>query len=187
MSIEAVVLTGGRSERMGSDKAAMEVDGEPLGRRTARLLAESGYSVTVLGKEPIDGFRFLEDVGQFEGPLSALSRFQPSEECVFVAACDMPRFDARIVKVLASSLENSDAAIPFIASQLQPACALYHARAWPRIPEMIVRGKRSLMAWIDSISVRKIEEIELQTHGLDPSDFRSANTPDELKDILKKG
>lgn len=183
MNIEAVVLTGGRSERMGVDKAELDVDGEALGARTARLLSEAGYTVSVLGRAPIEGFRFLEDRGQFEGPLSALSNFQPTEEAVFVAGCDMPRFDARIIQVLANFLENSDAAIPCIGAQMQPTCGLYRSMAWPKIEQTIAQGKRSLMAWIDSISPRKVSENELRRHGLDPADYRNANTPDEFRAI----
>lgn len=186
MSVEAVVLTGGKSERMGADKSNLLIEGEPLGRRTARLLAQAGCSVTVLGQAPIEGFRFLADESAFEGALMALARFQPTEVNVFVAACDMPRFDARIVDVLQEFLGDSDAAVPILQGQLQPTCALYSANAWSAIPKLTNQGKRSLMAWVDSLSVRKVDENELQSLGLHPTDYRNANTRDEFQNIITK-
>ena len=102
--IEAVLLTGGASRRMGEDKAALLVDGEPLGHRTARVLAEAGYPVTVLGAEPLEGHGFQRDASPHEGPLTALRRFKPTAEAVFVAACDMPVFDSRLVSAWPGAL-----------------------------------------------------------------------------------
>jgi molybdopterin-guanine dinucleotide biosynthesis protein A len=184
VSIEAVVLTGGKSERMGVDKSELLVDGEPLGRRTARLLAEAGYSVTVLGHTPIEGFGFLADKAQFEGPLIALSQFMPSHESVFVAACDMPRFDARIVKALLELLIDSDAAVPILDGKLQPTCALYSAKALSTISKVIDQGKRSLMAWIDSLTVKQVTESDLISGGVTPHAYLNANTPAEFQAIL---
>ena len=93
MDIEAILLTGGASRRMGVDKAALTVGGMPLGEKIARELAKTCDRVTVLGKHPIPGLEFLADEGDYEGPLLALSRFKPTRQHVFVASCDLPLFD----------------------------------------------------------------------------------------------
>lgn len=183
MRIEAVVLTGGKSERMGSDKSAIEVQGVALGPRTASAIAEEGIPTTILGREPIEGFPFLADEAEFQGPLVALSRFEPREELVFVASCDMPKFDARILRVLQELIGNSDAAVPLVNGELQPTCALYKCRSFLLIRVAIQNGKRSLMAWLDLLTVRAIDETELLEHGLDPNTIRGANTPEELRAI----
>src|SRR5690349_7725088 len=120
MEIEAVLLTGGASSRMGQDKAKMLVHGEPMAARIARLLSESGIPVTVCGREPLDGCSFLADDAAFQGPFVALSRFEPRAPFVFVASCDLPGFSASVVELLRARIADRDAAIPVMEGPMQP-------------------------------------------------------------------
>ena len=88
-SIEAVVLTGGESRRMGFDKASIAIDGVPQADRIVRQFLAAGLPVTVLGRQPINGAAFLPDEEMFGGPIAALTRFVPSAEFVFVSSCDL--------------------------------------------------------------------------------------------------
>src|SRR4051812_28771963 len=96
-SLEAVLLTGGASRRVGEDKAKLLVEGEPLARRISRLLIDSAIPVTVLGGEPLPDCEFLADEEAFRGPLAAISRFIPSREYVFVCSCDVPGFSPELI------------------------------------------------------------------------------------------
>lgn len=188
--IECLLLTGGQSRRMGSDKAALEIVGVPMAARIAALLAGAGFSVTILGREPIPGFSFQADVGAFEGPLSALARFEPKSELIFVAACDMPFFRAEIVAALGAFLEaNSsiDAAMPMREGRRQPLCALYRRGAWTALRQTHREGHRSLMAWLDRIKVAEVAESALADLGIDPRCLLSTNTPDQWRQIVERG
>lgn len=184
MSIEAVLLTGGASTRMGEDKASLCVDGEPLGRRTARVLAEAGYAVTVLGSEPLEGHGFQRDESPHEGPLSALRRFTPTAQTVFIAACDMPRFDPRVVELLAQQLVGADAVVPVSESRLQPLCALYRAEALRSLVQPELAEMNSMMRFLESLRVVELSESELIGAGISPKALRGANTPEELAALL---
>src|SRR5580692_6938300 len=98
MNVEAVVLTGGRGRRMGDDKARIVIDGVPMGLRLVRSLLSLEIPVTVLGREPIEGAAFVPDADAYAGPLAALEIFVPSHQHVFIASCDLPRFDSRLVR-----------------------------------------------------------------------------------------
>jgi len=185
-NLEGLLLTGGQSRRMGTDKASLVVDGEAVAVRTAKKLAEAVSLVTVLGNEPIAGFGFQPDASEFEGPLYALAGYEPQSEAVFVVGCDMPRFDPKIVEVLSSSLRaspDSDAAVPVLEGRRQPLCALYRSPAWQSLHRVVAEGRRSLMAWLDALNVLEIAEAEFGEAELDPRDFRSANTPEEWQQI----
>jgi molybdopterin-guanine dinucleotide biosynthesis protein A len=171
--IEAFLLTGGGGKRMGRDKASLPIDGVPMAERIA--LALGGLPVTVLGRSAIEGFDFLPDAEEFQGPAVALSRAKPKRELVFVVACDLPRFDARIVALLESHLGGSEAAVPLVGGKLQPLCALYRERAFERLI-----GCRSMMAWLDRLNVVAVEESEIWKEGIDPASLRGANKPSEL-------
>jgi molybdopterin-guanine dinucleotide biosynthesis protein A len=186
MEIEAIVLTGGTSTRMGQDKASMRVDDESLAQRTANRLIATGCAVTICGSEPIRGRAFLADAIPHAGPLVALANFKPRRQFVFVAACDMPRFDSALASVLSSLIGSNQAAVPKIEGRLQPLAALYSAAAFPIAKELVDQGKRSMMAWLDALKVRTVEETELRSHGINPTSVSSANTPEELARLVAK-
>lgn len=187
MEREAVLLTGGKSSRMGTDKAALVVDGEALACRTARLLKSVVGLVTVLGGEPIPGCAFLQDVSPYQGPLAALLSFSPRARTVFLCACDMPFFDPKIVDALAERMtihEPDAAVVPIVAGRLQPLCALYRASAFSLMKTVCAEGQLSLMAWLDSLWVETVDESQILATGIDPLSLTSVNTPEEFQRLL---
>lgn len=175
-----MLLTGGASTRMGTDKASLVVDGVPLAELVARRLLEAGYAVTVCGLKPIEGCAFIPDAAVHAGPLAALAPFKPRTSFVFVSACDLSCFDARLVAVLRSLIGLCDAAVPTIAGRLQPLAALYSERAFPIASQVYDQGKRSVMAWLDALRVQSVDETTFVTQGIALESLASANTPEEL-------
>jgi len=173
-NLEAIVLTGGASRRMGTDKAKLIVDGEPLAERVARLIAGLGIPVTIAGREPIPGHNFLGDAEDFAGPLAALARFQPSAEYVFVASCDLPGFDPSVIESLRSRIGEHAAAVPSLDGRLQPLCALYSAPSFELARGLAVEDERRTMAWLERLDYVVVDDIE-------PAFLANVNTQDEFK------
>jgi molybdopterin-guanine dinucleotide biosynthesis protein A len=152
--IEAVLLTGGASRRMGQDKAKLLVEGEHLAARILRLLREAGITVTTCGREPVGTEPFLKDTEEFAGPLAALAEFQPQTDLVFVCSCDLPGFDASIVTRLCEELGDGDAVVPQTDGRLQPLCALYRASAFQVVRELHGAGEKRIMSWLGRLEYR---------------------------------
>ncbi|MHB8635440.1 MAG: molybdenum cofactor guanylyltransferase [Fimbriimonadaceae bacterium] len=183
--IEAILLTGGASTRMGQDKASLVVRGVPLAELVAgRLLAE-GYSVTVMGRKPLPRCAFVQDVHAQAGPLAALVDHKPTAPWVFVAACDLPLFDARIVTLLHSLIGPAQAAVPNIGGRLQPLVALYSASAFTVASECVSRGQRSMLAWLDALSVVRVEEGDLLAGEIPLESLSNVNRPCELERLIE--
>jgi molybdopterin-guanine dinucleotide biosynthesis protein A len=159
----------------------------PLAERIVRSLRVIDVPVTVLGREPVEGAEFLADSEQFAGPLAALSHFRPSRELVFVVSCDVPRFDASLVKVLEGRMGEHEAVVPVADGWRQPLCALYRASAFERLATVVASGRRSVMAWVDALRVVEVDEEELASLGVDPDAVRGVNTPEELQRALGAG
>ena len=175
--IEAVLLTGGASRRMGRDKATLPIDGEAQAARIVRLLSEAGIATTVLGKAPAPGAEFLVDDETVHGPIDALRRFRPKSEFAFVLSCDLPRFDARLVSVLRDAIRTADAAAPFVDGFRQPMVALYRRAAFDRIPEDAICP----MGWLNALDAVLVDEAAL---GDLADATRGANTPEELARLV---
>lgn len=171
--IEAIVLTGGASRRMGRDKATLPIDGEAQAARIVRLLAEVGVPTTVLGKAPVPGAEFLEDDETVVDPLTAIDRYRPVETFVLVLSCDLPRFDARLVDALRKAIGEANAAAPFVDGFRQPMVALYRDVAFELIPEEATCP----MDWLVSLDHVLVDEAKL---GDLADATRGANTPEEF-------
>lgn len=182
--VEAVLLSGGESSRMGADKASVMIEGEGMGVRIARKLSEAGYRVTILGDFPDDSYVSIPDREPHAGPLVALSGFVPSGEFVFVCSCDIPLFDAGIVAFLRRAIGDADAAMPIVNGRQQFLCALYRASCFGRARELVECRERQLRAWVAGLIVRPILVEEIAAEGLDPRCVVGANTPAELAALL---
>lgn len=174
--IEAVLLTGGSSRRMGEDKASLLVGGIPVPRRIAEILAEACQKVTVLGPGPILGFTNLEDREPGQGPLAALGQIEPVAPFVFVCSCDIPQFDARLMIQARRAIGEGHAAIPVAEGRRQPLCALYSADTFPFLRAALDEGKRSVMAWVDTLTVIEFTPENAMW-------CRGANTPEEWRSL----
>ncbi|MEZ0325696.1 MAG: molybdenum cofactor guanylyltransferase [Fimbriimonas sp.] len=184
MGIEAVILTGGGSRRMGRDKATLPIDGKAQAQRIVDSLRAEGIAVTTLGREPTPGAAFIADQEEFAGPIAALSCFEPREDKVFVGSCDLPRFDPRLVRLLAECFEG-DACVPVSDGFRQPLCALYASLAFGELQAMTEEGLRCPTKWLDRLKVRLVLEEELIRLGGNPDWTRGANTPEELARLIE--
>jgi molybdopterin-guanine dinucleotide biosynthesis protein A len=186
VDVEAALLTGGAGSRMGRDKSKLPVRGEALAMRIARLLAESGISVTVLGREPLPGHAFLADRQELAGPLAALSRFRPRSPLVFVCACDLPGFDPAVVSVLQGSIGASQGAVPVVDGRPQPLCALYRAEVFEAMRTEFASGGRSLMGLLDRIDWTPLDSEELSKQGMRPESVVGVNTIEEFECAVRE-
>jgi molybdenum cofactor guanylyltransferase len=137
-----LVLAGGRSTRMGKDKAALvHPDGRTLARRTHDLLLDAGCEEVMISlrhdQEIPAGFGSLphpritrDSAGESVGPLSGLlasMRTRPDADWL-VLACDLPRLDDKTLTELISSRLPEE---PFLSYRSEfdglpePLCALY--------------------------------------------------------------
>jgi len=154
--MEAILLTGGASRRMGEDKSLLLVEREPLAHRIARLISDVGVPVTVLGRAPVPGCRFLNDEEDFQGPLSALSRHRATKDFVLVCSCDLPGFSPKLIEILSEQIEDFDAAVPLVGSRLQPLCALYTSGAILQSKLAVDGGEKRIMPWLNGLRVREV-------------------------------
>lgn len=184
---EAVILAGGKSTRMGSDKARLNINGEQLLRRTATELASIGLPVTILGGDPLPPYSHVADRTQFAGPLAALAAFVPSRKLVFVASCDMPAFSGSVATMVLNVLAaepRAEAAVPVVSEFRQPLCAAYRPSAFQKCKALHESGIERLMLWLRELDVLEISETQFFARGINLSNLQSVNTPEQLQQFL---
>lgn len=136
--IVGCVLAGGKSSRMGSDKALLELDGVPMiARATATLRAV--FSAVVIASDRRAEYEFLDapilpDVLKNCGPLGGIhaALLLTKAEQLFVLATDMPFVSPEVIRHIVANAD-SHATIPMLEGRVQPLCALYKRSCLPVI------------------------------------------------------
>lgn len=185
--IKGLVLTGGKSTRMGRDKSVIEYHGKPQKYHIAELLStfcEETYLSVRPGQDENGNFEVIEDtftdLGPYGGILSAF-RSDPNSAWLVVAT-DIPLLNKdslgqlienRDVNKVATCFHNPETDFP------EPLITLWEPRAYPRFLNFLTLGYSCpRKALINS----DINEIHLEN----PEVLFNANTPEEMKDALEK-
>jgi molybdopterin-guanine dinucleotide biosynthesis protein A len=172
------VLAGGKSSRMGRDKAALPLGGRTLLEHIADAVNEAAGSVTLIGPAyPGVNIPAVPDLHPGLGPLGGIHTALMSShaEWNLILACDLPRISAPFLTALMSAAEASgaDCLIPAGPSgRLEPLCAAYR------------RGCRDAAGTALEHGVRKVTDgfagLRIETWSVPESFwFQNVNTPEE--------
>jgi molybdopterin-guanine dinucleotide biosynthesis protein A len=191
--LHGLVLAGGRSSRMGTDKAALvHPDGRPLARRAHDLLVEAGCGQVMLSlrhDQPVPaGFADLTDVavvrdpeGGSAGPLVgiiAAMALQPDADWL-VLACDLPRLDVETLNHLVSSKRPAEMFLSYRSEfdgLPEPLCALYAPAALPLLRDTEFRCPRKVLILHECRLLEPVTPRALDNANT-PEDWQSANRP----------
>jgi molybdopterin-guanine dinucleotide biosynthesis protein A len=186
--ITGVVLAGGRSRRMGRDKALLEWKGKPLIQHATDILKQLCTRVVVSANKDDYNFTACEvwhDEWDVQAPMtgifSCLRRSQ--DEWIMVLSCDMPLVDPRLFQSLLSFSPGYDVVVPVHEGGIiEPLCGLYSKRALPQLEQNLHRQSYSLIQFILSGNSRLMETgPELDFFRADM--FLNVNTKDNF-DLL---
>lgn len=147
MNFSAVILAGGRSSRMGRDKAWLEVGGQTLLARQIGLAHKLGAAeIFISGRadEDYSGFdcRVLQDKFLDAGPLAGIERalHATTSPLLLVLAVDLPAMDPKLLRQLAAGCSDACGMIPKLANQIEPLAAFYPKRAHDLVMASLDRG-----------------------------------------------
>ena len=189
MSVSAAIMAGGRSKRMGQDKAWIELDGEPLIKRVADVLAQVADEVIVVANEPRYaslGLRVVKDRYPNGGALGGIATGvgAAAYDTVLVAACDMPFLSPAVWRLLLARAGEADVVIPRIGGEYETLHALYTKPCLPHMARALAEDRLRVIAFFDQVRVLAIDEPELR--AVDPAlrSFTNVNTPEELASAL---
>ncbi|MFI5174803.1 MAG: molybdenum cofactor guanylyltransferase [Terriglobia bacterium] len=195
--ISGFVLAGGKSSRMGEDKALIEIDGQTLGARAVGLLKLVCEDNALIG--PRDRFanlgldiEIIEDAVEPCGPLGGILtglRHSKHEYALFLA-CDLPFMTERFLHYLAGSAmaEKPDVVVPVDGSgEYEPLCAVYSRTCLPAIESSLAAQQFKVSSFYDSVQkLRVIGTGEIRHFSPDFRIFTNVNTPEELQGVRKR-
>ena len=174
------MLAGGKSSRMGRDKALLPFRGGALAGHVAAAVAAAAGSATLIGdpkKYGHLGYPVLADRSPGTGPAGGIETAltHTAADWNLVLACDMPAVSAEFLRDLLDAAERAgaDALLPEGPSgRLEPLSAVYHRRCLPTLRRAIASGIRKITDALAGLEVAR------WTVG-DAACFENLNTPEE--------
>ena len=183
----AAIIAGGASRRMGTSKALLEFEGQPLVARVAGVLRPLFPElVVVTANEAIAtaaGLLAIPDIISGKGPLggvhAALEYFDIPTFCV---GCDYPFLQPEIIRFLCTSFENCDVLAPRVDSRMEPLHAIYSPACLGILNEELQKPRVSSVERVLSpLKLRFIEEDKLREYDPELKFLTNLNTPGEAR------
>ncbi len=185
-----VILAGGRSRRMGVDKATLSLDGHTFLERSAMAALDAGLNAVVIGREQPGDWRipevdFFDDEQPDAGPLAALATaLRRVRSDVLAIGCDMPCLSGIVLLWLALEATRAPAPLGVVCAGpngVEPLLCCYRLESLPLIDRLLASGERSLQALLDGGSFVK---------AVIPEEMRRAvtnvNTPEEFRRLIER-
>ena len=183
-TVTGVVLAGGKSSRMGTDKAFVRVNKQPLIEHSLAALRQC-FTRNIIIANHCEAYRsfalpvfadLIPNLGPIGGLQAALHHAETP--AVFLVACDMPFLDPALIRAMA--LDDFDAVAPCVRGRYEPLHAGYARRILPVVEQQIAAGRYGLQELLIRLRVRSLGEERLQRYAGWPRSFSNVNTPADL-------
>lgn len=197
LTVTAIVLAGGRSQRMGHDKASLIVGGRTLLQRTVDTVGVAADEIVIVqapGQQlpqivtqlPI---RCVEDTVERQGPLVGIATGLRAAVAPvsLVVACDMPFLRVPLLKFLVSRAQaGSRLVVPIFKERPQPLCSAFRSESLIIIEKHIDAGIRDVMSISSDLNTEFVEPSRWMDADPDGRSFENVNTPEEFKAALDR-
>ena len=182
------VVAGGRSRRMGRDKALLPWGESTLLDHAVQRLKSVCADVRILsgreGRYLDRGLVVLPDLWADTGPLggvhAGLSILAKSDDLALFLAVDLPFVPVELLAALRDGIAGYDAVVPVAAGGPQPLCAAYRATCCAAIERRLGEGERRMTSFWPDVRMREMPDAEVQPFGDPARLFLNVNDPDDL-------
>ena len=187
-NVTGVLLAGGKSRRMGYDKACIEVAGQALITRSLDLLCRYFATVLISGDRPDlaqPNIPAIPDIYPGSALGGLYTGLQASNtDWIFVAPCDMPSPDPRILELLVKQRNGFDAVVPLTPAGYEPVYVLYHKNCLVPMEEMLKLDQYRIYVSAMPTNIHYLDSRQMPDgweRGL-----LNINTPEQLEELRKE-
>jgi len=185
--MEAFILAGGASRRMGTDKSQLLIERQTFTERIAETLLMVADSVTLVGGQASSGLLRVADLYPQWGALGGLHAALAACESdwAVVVACDLPFVTAELFSFLGGMRLDHDAVVPIQQDgRPQPLAALYRVDpCLQRATELIEAGRRRPLDLLETVNTCWVQFDQLTNLAQSERFFANINTPSDYDAI----
>lgn len=191
--VGAFILAGGKSTRMGAEKAFVSLDGRTLLARAMMLARSVAADVEIVGDpEKFAAFGpVVEDIFRGCGPLGGIHAALRASRMNLnlILAVDVPFVSPQLLQYLITRARNAPDAlvtVPRYSGGWQPLCAVYRPQFADFAEKALREGRYKIDALFDGSRTEVIGERDFETAGFSTNMFRNLNTPQELAEASQE-
>lgn len=184
-----VIMAGGKSSRMGTDKSFVKLLGKPMIEHIIERLSDLGQSETILITNRPDDYAHLglpmhadviPEKGSLGGIYSAIYHSQYPH--TLVVACDMPFVNPALLRYMIGLCDGSyDVIVPRVEEYPEGLHAIYRKACLEAIKKQLDADRLKVIGFYGDVRVRYIDEPEYATFDPKGLSFQNINTPEELE------
>jgi molybdopterin-guanine dinucleotide biosynthesis protein A len=186
LNFTTIILAGGQSSRMGTNKALIPYLGKPLVSYAIELAGMFSNDILLsVNNHDLDalGYRVVNDIVKVRAPLSGIHAGLTCSRTDWnlVLTCDMPNVTAELVNRLLSAIAPGlKLVLPYHQDFIEPLCGFYHRDLLPVIESNVAAGKLSLLDLPGLVAHRFITLDDMKSEEINFL-FRNMN---EKRDLL---
>jgi molybdopterin-guanine dinucleotide biosynthesis protein A len=184
--LTAVILCGGRSTRMGTDKGALPFGDETMLARIVRVLRPLADDVMIVGRsdQPApSGVTVVNDPIEDLGPLAGIAAglAASTSELNLVVACDMPLINPAVLQRLVAMIGEHDACVAVADGHASALCGVYRSRIAKDAQALLDDGERRVMRLLDRVQTKRVDAALLRDIDPELETFVSCDTADKYQ------
>ena len=184
-NVTGVILAGGQSSRMGSNKALLPFQGGRFIEAIFRQFSELFPEVLLVTNNP-EQYTFLPcrkvaDLYPGLGALAGLHAglYHAANPHIFAVACDMPWLNSSLIRLQAALRHDCDVVIPQGENGLEPLHALYGKQCLRPMEEALSNNRRRIVSFFPQVRVHQVAKEQIAAIDPDFDSFRNVNTPED--------
>jgi molybdopterin-guanine dinucleotide biosynthesis protein A len=184
MKVTGIILAGGKSSRMGTEKGLIEIHGRPMTRIIIDLLRPLCNTIFISTSNPLYssfGYPLIPDLHKDKGPISGLYSAlsaSPNHINLFLP-CDVPYMRQEILELLLiTANSNPEKCIIPYTDYPEPLIAVYPKSTLPVLNQLIMDGETRIKEIFNHLPTLFIS---MKEAGINYHAFKNINTPDDLK------
>jgi molybdenum cofactor guanylyltransferase len=160
--ITGFILAGGKSRRLGTDKALLTFQGKPLLKHMIGLIEPLCDKVVISGQNSdytSFGVEMVPDLYSDSGPIAGIfsALKYSSSDWNLLVGVDVPFVNKELLLLLISNIRKYDCIIPMHTSGVEPLIGFYHRRISPVVEELIKAGDYRLTNLLSKLNTRYVD------------------------------
>ena len=185
--VSGIILAGGKSSRMGTNKALIELGPLKIIEHIVSVYSEIFEDIIIVSNNPAEysylGHKVIRDIIPSKGPLSGIHAglHEAKHFHSFVAACDMPFLQKDLIELLVEKCVNFDVTVPQLGRFLQPLYAVYSKNCIAPIEESLDKDIFKITNFYQRVKVKYIDQASIEKLGDSEKVFFNVNTKEDLQ------
>lgn len=190
--IQGIVLAGGKSTRMGTNKALLSLHNKRVIEHIIEEIKKITPDIIIISNEPklyeSYGYPIYKDRYKDKGPLAGLESalYHMRGDVAVVSPCDTPFIQHAVYEELLNNMDHYDAVVPKYNGWLHPLSSVYRRSIHPFIETCIQNNQLQVRSFFDTIHVHYQEDLSMIESSLLDKHFFNMNTMEQFNEAKRR-